>query len=147
MAHTCSRRRRCARGGIAVILLTVASGAAVAEQSRALDRFDLSIGGYYPSIDTAIGANTANDKFRGHFNLEDDLGFSKHKSVPRVRLNFLIGDSQGFSFDYFSVNRAHGQTLKRSFSYDGNNYDAMATVRGKLDFDFGSRLPLVVRAW
>ena len=56
----------------------------------------------------------------------------------RARLNFLIGDSQGFSFDYFSVNRSHGKTLTDGISYDGNNYDAMASVRGKLDFDFGS---------
>lgn len=138
MIHPRSRRHRWAGGSLALILLAGISGAAGAQQTPALDRLDLSLGGFHASTNTTISAGTAHDEFRDHSNLEDDLGFRKYKAVPRARLNFLVGANQGFSFDYFSVNRAHGGVLKRSFSYAGNNYDAAATVHGKLDFDFGS---------
>ena len=55
-----------------------------------------------------------------------------------MRLNLLIGASQGFSFDYFSVNRSRGQVLEHAFSHGGSDYAALATIHGKLDFDFGS---------
>ena len=138
MIHSRSHRRRGVQSVLVFILLAGISGTTLADQSPALDRLDLSLGGYYADIATTISASTPQDEFHDHSNLEDELGFRRHKTVPRVRLNFLIGDSQGFSFDYFSVNRAHGQTLERAFSYGGNHYAAMATVQAKLDFDFGS---------
>ena len=126
-------------GGVtAGLSLIMVSSAALARKSPALDRFNFSVGGYYASAETNVGANMVDDEYGGSVNLENDLGFPDHKTVPRVRLDFLLGERQGFSFDYFSVNREHGRTLSRGISYDGNNYDASASVRGKLDFDFGS---------
>jgi hypothetical protein len=124
--------------GAASLLLALTGGEASAQPPPPLDRVNLSLGGHYASSDTNIGARTANDEYSGSLNLEDDLGFQQRKTVPRARLDFLIGDRQGFSFDYFSVNRSHGRALARGISYDGNNYDARVAVRGKLDFDFGS---------
>lgn len=118
--------------------LALASSAAWAQQSPALDRISLSLGGYYAKAGTTIGASAANDAYRGNLDLEDDLGFQRRQAVPRARLDILVGDRQGFSFDYFSVNRSHARTLQKSVTYRGNNYDTMAAVRGKLEFDFGS---------
>lgn len=120
------------------VSLGLASFSVFAQQSPALDHFDLSLGGYYANTSTNVGASTTNDEFRGNINLENDLGFRSTQTVPRAQLDFLIGDSQGFSFDYFSLNRSHSRTLADGISYDGDNYDAMASVNGKLDFDFGS---------
>ena len=138
MTHRRTRQHRCVHGGVVFILLAGAIGTGCAAQSPALDRVSLSLGGYYGIIDTTIGGSLSNGEFRDHVNLEDDLGFDADKTVPRIRFNLLIGDSQGFSFDYFSVNRSHSQVLEMDFSYDGNNYDATAKVHGKLDFDSGS---------
>jgi hypothetical protein len=107
--------------------------------SPALDRISIWLGGYYADTSTTIGANT--NKYGGAYgsvNLEKDLGFQEHKTVPRARFDFLIGDSQGFSFDYFSINRSSGKTLSDSLTYGGNTYNASASVNGKLNFDFGS---------
>lgn len=126
--------------GAAAILVSLAlvNSSVFARQSAALDRLNLSLGGYYASVDTTIGASTTNGEYRGNVNLEDDLGFRRRNRVPRARLDLLIGDSQGFSFDYFSVNRAHGQVLGHAFNHGRSNYAATATIHGKLDFDFGS---------
>ena len=122
--------------------LAAASTAALADDdsghSPALDRVSIWLGGYYAKTDTNIGANNKNDQLRGHVNLEDALGFDDHKTVPRARLDFLLGDHQGLSFDYYTIDRDHSHTLNENINFGGNNFLAQAQVKGKLDFDFGS---------
>ncbi|MHB1056969.1 MAG: autotransporter outer membrane beta-barrel domain-containing protein [Rhodanobacter sp.] len=130
-------RHRPARSALFLALL-LASGASFAQQSPALDRVSVWLGGYDANIDTTIGASDKSNTYSGDFNLERDLGFDDRKGVPRARLDFLVGDSQGFSLDYYGLKRTRSKSLGRSISYAGNDYSAAATVRGKLDFDFGS---------
>ncbi len=132
------RRHRHVRRSLVFIGLALASGIACAQPSPALDRVSIWLGGYDAHANTDIGASDRSGQYGGDFNLEKDLGFNSHKSVPRARLDFLVGDSQGFSLDYYSVNRTRTQSLARNISYAGNDYSAAATVRGKLNFDFGS---------
>lgn len=138
MSRSQPRRHRRIRHCLAFLPLALASSMACAQQSPALDRVSIWLGGYDAHADTTIGASDKSGQYNGDFNLEKDLGFKDHKSVPRARIDFLVGDSQGFSVDYYSVNRQNTQSLSRGISYDGNNYDAAASVRGKLNFDFGS---------
>ncbi|OOG41394.1 hypothetical protein B0E51_06735 [Rhodanobacter sp. C05] len=132
-----SKFRLCRRYLLTAPLL-LASTASFADVSPALDRFDLSLGAYYANTSTTIGASDKSGQYTGNVNLERDLGFEDHKTVPRVKLDFLLGDHQGFSFDYFSLNRSRAKTLSDDISYGGNEYDASASVHGKLNFDFGS---------
>ena len=132
------RRPRHALRLAALLPLALGSGLAGAQQSPALDRVSLWLGGYDAHVDTTLGASDPGGRYGGNFSLENDLGFNDRKRVPRARLDFLVGDSQGFSLDYYSVNRSRSQSLARSISYAGNDYEAAATVRGKLNFDFGS---------
>ncbi len=138
MIHPQTRRRPRAGRALIFASLALVSTASLAQQSPALDRVSIWLGGYDAHTDTTIGASDKSGQYGGDFNLEDDLGFKDRKGVPRARLDFLIGDSQGFSLDYYSVNRERTKSLARSISYDGNDYSAAATVRGKLNFDFGS---------
>jgi hypothetical protein len=138
MSSTIPATSHLRRRHLLAIPLMVATSVAFADVSPALDRVDLSLGGYYANTSTTIGAGDKTGQLKGDVNLERDLGFEDHKTVPRVKLDFLIGDHQGFSFDYFSINRTQSKTLSDSITYGGNDYSAAATVRGKLDFDFGS---------
>ncbi|CAM5446262.1 hypothetical protein [Rhodanobacter lindaniclasticus] len=132
------RRQRHALRAATLLPLALACGLASARQSPALDRVSLWLGGYDAHADTTIGASDRSDPYSGNFSLEKDLGFRDRKRVPRARLDFLIGDNQGFSLDYHSINRTSSTDLARSIRYAGNDYDAAATVHGKLNFDFGS---------
>lgn len=127
-----------ARRVVLFAALALASSASFAQQSPALDRVSIWLGGYDAHTDTTIGASDRSGQYSGDFNLENDLGFDDRNNVARARLDFLLGDSQGFSLDYYSVNRSRSKSLTRDISYAGNDYSASATVRGKLDFDFGS---------
>ncbi|NII11705.1 hypothetical protein [Oleiagrimonas sp. C23AA] len=114
------------------------SCSAFAQHSPALDRVSLWLGGYDARSDTTLHARDQNDVLNGDLNLEKDLGFKDRDWSPRARLDVLIGDSQGFSFDYYRYNRSSSGALDRAISYDGNTYDAHANVDGRLKFDFGS---------
>jgi len=128
------------RGTLLVLPCLLASHPASAQQSPALDRVSLWLGAYDADMDTVIGADTAvqDRTVAGNVNLEHDLGFQRHKTTPRVRLDFLLGDSQGFSFDYYRLRRTRTKTLSDALDYDGNSYLASAAVSGKLNFNFGS---------
>lgn len=130
----------CRLRALALIPLLLASSAAWATEpiSPALDRLNLSLGGYDANPTTRIGASDRAGSQPTTFGLEDDLGFSDHKTVPRARIEALLGSHQGLSLDYYSVNRSHGRSLLTPISYRGNDYQAAADVRGRLDFDFGS---------
>lgn len=138
MSSPTTSRPQLRRNHLLAIPLLLASTASFADVSPALDRFSLSLGGYYANTDTTLGAGDASGRFKGDVNLERDLGFEDHKTVPRVKLDFLIGDHQGFSFDYFSINRTQTRSISDGISYGGNDYEASASISGKLDFDFGS---------
>lgn len=129
---------RIAAKASAAVLLACAAGTAAAQQSPALDNVSVWLGGYYAMTDTKIGASDRNNQISGHFNLEDDLGFPDHKFSPRARVDVLLGEHQGFSFDYYRIDRSETRSINRSFSYRGYDYAASARVSGKLNFDFGS---------
>jgi hypothetical protein len=130
--------------GLALASIAIFGAAAHAQdsgkksQSRALDNISLWVGGYYTNNDTTLGAQTGILNTSGDVNLEDDLDFKKHKTVPRVRLDFLIGEHQGFALDYYEVDRSHSKTLAEQINFLGNPIDATARVKGDLKFTFGS---------
>lgn len=128
-------RRSC---GLLLVPMSLASPLALAQQSPALDRVSLGVGGYYANSDTTLGAGTADGMLEGDVNLEGDLGFDSRDVSPRVRADFLVGDHQGLSFDYYRYNRDSSKSLSRRFTWRGNTYDASVWVKGKLSFDFGS---------
>ncbi len=138
------RRFGKATAGLAIATFAVFGTAAHAQdsnkksQSPALDNISLWVGGYYTSNDTNIGAKTPILNSSGNVNLENDLDFKKHKTVPRARLDFLIGEHQGFTFDYYEVNRSQSKTLDESIDFLGQPIDATALVKGDLKFTFGS---------
>ncbi|KAF1005339.1 MAG: hypothetical protein GAK28_03372 [Luteibacter sp.] len=55
-----------------------------------------------------------------------------------MRLDFLIGEHQGFSFDYYEVDRDHSKTLSDGINFLGTPIEATARAKGDLKFTFGS---------
>lgn len=131
-------RTRCVAIASLALAMAAASSCAFADQSPALDRVSIWLGGYYANTNTKIGAGDNGGLVYGRVGLEDDLGFPDHKFSPRARLDWLLGDHQGFSFDYYSIDRSETKGLSRDIRYGGYDYLASARVKGKLDFGFGS---------
>ncbi len=115
-------------------VFAAASGSVHAEHSPALDRISVWLGGYYANTDADLSASS--DRFaigENKLSLADG-----HETSPRARLDVLIGDSQGLSFDYFGFSRDHTELLDRSFDLGANTFDVGARVKDSFDIDFGS---------
>lgn len=114
--------------------LLATSPAAFADPSPALDRISIWLGGSYLNTDVQLEAgNRSGDISTGKL----DLG-GGNESVARARLDLLLFDTQGFSFDYYSLSHSETRTLNEQFNFQGVPFDVNAKLRGKFDFDIGS---------
>lgn len=120
------------------VALGMASTGASAQQSPALDRVSLWLGGYYSNNTTTLSAQgrDAYSGLDGKLNFEHDLGLKKRSVDPRVRADFLIGDSQGFSFDYYQIHRNRTGDYYQPIPALGT--DVGAHIKGTVNYDFGS---------
>src|SRR5882757_6963674 len=95
----------------AVAACAFAQGA-VADIPEALDRASLSVGAFYPTVDTRISAN--GPAVAGtDLSFERDLGIDNHRALTNVRLELLVLDSQGFSVGGYEYSKGAGTSLAR----------------------------------
>ena len=111
--------------GCGLLMSTWAS----AQLSPALDRLSISAGAY--RADPKLNASL--DTQYGRF----ESGDLKQRDVtlPRVRADLILFDSQGLSFDYFQYKREYTGSVAQSGSVGGTNLSIAgdATVGMKLD--------------
>jgi hypothetical protein len=118
------------------VLAALASGgfalstSAVADPSPALDRFSLSVGAFHAKPTLDAGLNTP----YGRFDTRDIEGGSV--TMPRITADVLIGDSQGFSLDYYRFNRDYGTGFANSFAIGPTSVTALGNVNLDLKLDF-----------
>ncbi|MEP6939046.1 MAG: hypothetical protein ABI846_04730 [Rudaea sp.] len=102
--------------------------------AQALDRVSLWLGGY--SLDTKVSVdarNAAGDISTGKVDLD-----SGNETVGRARIDFLVFDSQGFSFDYFTLDNSTSRVLSKPFTFEGLPFQLDSTIHAKLDLAAGS---------
>ncbi|HEX7340051.1 MAG TPA: hypothetical protein VF271_08995 [Rhodanobacteraceae bacterium] len=109
-----------------------------AQRAPVLDHFDVGIGSYYATSSTTLGGGLPQGLFNTSVNLEDDLGFDNSESLPRVRADWLVGEHQGLSLDYYRYSRASGRRWQRTLNVQGQSYALDAALHGRVSFAFGS---------
>jgi len=128
----------CLFATLALISNVASADNADPDVSPALDRISLWLGAYEAHTSTTVSAGLNRADVKGQLNLQHDLGFPSHQAEPRARFDFLLGESQGFSFDYYRVDQSRTRTLNTAIGFNGNTFDASASVTGRVNFDFGS---------
>lgn len=125
-------------------LLAGATAAAAERTDRghspALDRVSVWAGAFLASSDTTVSATGRAEGYSasGRFNLERDLGLDGSSPVAHARVEWLLGRSHGFSVDVFGFERSNRVSLARDIEYDGQLYQASASVAAGLDYRFSS---------
>lgn len=132
MRHSTSARML--RTG-ALAAAALASTAALAEPSPALDRVSIWLGDYYANTELSIEGHDTAGVLTTHGSVDLTKG---HENVGRARLDVLIWDSQGLTLDYYSLSHSSTQHLSREFDYAGIPFEFDTTLTGKLDFTAGS---------
>jgi len=114
------------------IALLAASAASHAQLSPALDRASVSLGAYY--ADPRI--NVAGDTNYGRI----DSGSYEpgHVTLPRVKAQLLLGDSQGLDFDYYNYDKNYRPTLSGSTNMNGLPLTGTGSLDAKLKLDLAN---------
>jgi hypothetical protein len=107
---------------------------ASADVPEALDRATVSLGEFYPTLDTRVSANGPN-LAGSDVDFQHDLGLDNHRSLPSVRLDFLVFDNQGFSIGGYRYSKQAATSLSRDIVFDGNEYAVDAHVQARLTLD------------
>ena len=115
----------------AALAFCVTLSTAHAEVPEALDRLNLSLGGFYPIVDAKVSAN-GGQLSGSDVDFERDLGLDKHRTLANLRLEFLVFDSQGFSVNGYQYSKTARATLARDITFGGNDYDINAFVEAGL---------------
>lgn len=121
-------------------LLSLTCAPAFAEQSPALDRFNLSVGAFRGDTDTDLRAQSrgVTPEVRGKLSFEDDLGFPKHNTIYRVKADGLITDHNGWAVDYYRLNRDRTIGYGAAIDAPGGDVSVSAQARGRMNLDLGT---------
>lgn len=117
---------------------TFAAAIAHADPSPALDRVSISAGAFY----AAPKIYAEGDTQYGHVRTPDAEG--AHTTLPRIRVDVLIGDSQGISFDYYRYDKDYDANLSGATTYQGKPIVGAATLHTNLRLELGQ---LAYRWW
>lgn len=121
----------------ALFTLGAASGFACAAPSQALDRASVSVGAFY--ADPRI--NYEGDTNYGH--IDSGTYQTAHVTLPRVKAQLLLGDTQGLDFDYYNYSKTYNPTLSGSTNRNG----IPLTGNGKLDAKLKLDLAKLAYKW
>jgi len=112
----------------AVTTLGFSSASALADPSPALDRLNFSVGGYYVDPTFNLSGNTR----YGAVN-SGDIDRNR-TTLPRVRAELLLWDSQGLSFDYFTYRKTYSGSFDRTIPV-GNNSSLSGNAEANIEVD------------
>jgi len=122
------------RGLLPVLLLCASHSAAADEASPALDRVSLWVGAYLVDTKVSLDARNASGSIStGKVDLD-----SGNETIGRARLDFLFLDSQGFTLDYYTLDRSSTQVLSKPFTYAGLPFQLDSTLHGSFNLSAGS---------
>lgn len=119
------------------VLLGAAPGTALADPSPALDRFSFSAGAFQAkptfsaNVDTNFGRLDTGEVERSRV------------TMPRVRAEMLLFDSQGLSFDYYQYKRDYGGALASNF----NTGSGTVTTTGSANLNVKLDLAKLAYKW
>lgn len=117
------------RKALVLASLIFFAGTASADPSVALDRLSVAAGAFNAKPTIQAGVNTSN----GYLATPDEkLG---HTTLPRVKADILLGDSQGLSLDYFHYDKSHDASLSGTSMENGQQIAGTATADAKLQLD------------
>lgn len=125
------------RRGARILALMVASGSslmismpALAELSPALDRITISAGAFRADPKFNASLNTP------YGNLQSGDIRLGMETMPRVKADIMIFDSQGLSFDYYQYKRGYTGAIANNTNFNGTALTTVGNARFDIKLDF-----------
>ena len=100
--------------------------------SEALDNLSISIGDYIVSPNANVRINT-------QYGSASSGDISSHQvQVPRIKVDVLLGHSQGFALDYYGFDRQYSDNVSQTDSTNPNNITFSANASANVGLDVGN---------
>lgn len=111
-------------------LCMAASAPALADPSPALDRVSVSVGAFRAEPTFSAGVDTPYGSVDTPDRRHSDV------TIPRVRADILLFDSQGISFDYYRYDRSYDFGVSGGSTINGEPVTGSATFNSDVKIDF-----------
>ena len=99
------------------------------------DRFRLDVGLWDTSIETQLRADATPQQPGTTLSGENDIGLTKHQSMPNFELTLLPGKRHLIRINAFNSRRDGQAILNSTVSFDGNTYTAGSLVKSTLNLN------------
>lgn len=99
--------------------------------SPALDRASVSFGAINADTSFQLGVNTTSGRY------ETPSYDGERVTIPRIKADFLLGHSQGISFDYYRYDKSYSSSLNGSTTLNGQPLSGTAALAADARLEIG----------
>lgn len=124
-------RSRFASIGSAIALLAIAAPAAAVEP---VDEYNIWIAGYLTRFDTVVRAD-GETTTGTPVDLEEDLSLDPSDIIASVGGSWRPFEKHQFGLSYYRDSTSSTRQIARSFQFQGQTYDANATIKARMRSD------------
>jgi hypothetical protein len=121
---------------LAGILLFAVSALASEESPVGKDKFKLSVGGFFPAIDSQLKVDSKEFGKGTVIDLEDDLGFDEDVKLGRIEGYWRFAPKHRFYLGYYGFSRDVQKTLETEIEWDDKVFEVGAELQSEWDIDF-----------
>ncbi len=130
MQHATPLKKTALSFVVPALALAALSLPAHADPSPALDRASFSIGAFNADPTLKAGVNTNLGR------LDTGEVDRRRITMPRIKADFLLFDSQGLSFDYYQFRKDYGGTLASNTTVGGGQVNTTGAANLNVQIDF-----------
>jgi len=120
---------------VPVTFFTLAALPAVAADPIDEQGFSFRAGGFYSSADTRLRIDGSGGQLGTEISLEDDLGFTKEKSLPAIDAIWRINPRHRVELGYVRLSRDAQKTISGEISFGDSVFPVSADVSSTFDTD------------
>ena len=118
----------------AIVLVT--SVQANEESPVGKDRFKLTIGGFFPALDSQVEVDSRELGTGTKVDLEDDLGFDDEVELAVIEGYWRFAKKHRLFFGYYGFEREAKKTLEEDIEWDDKVFELGVDLKSKWDLDF-----------
>ena len=122
---------------IFVIIIFCTSPAFASEESPVgMDKFKLSIGGFFSTIDSKLKINSKTIGMGTEFDIESDLGFDEDVSLGRIEGYWRFAKKHRLYLGYYGFDRDALHTLEKEIIINDKLFEVGAELYSNWEIDF-----------
>jgi hypothetical protein len=118
---------------IAVCAALLIWGGAAAADDPLSSRVAVTLGGFWPDVDTTVQVHGDGGRIGTRLDFEGDLGLDDRDALPTVSIAWRIGRRHYLDVLYFELTRDGSHTIDRTISFENRTFEITSTLDSFFD--------------